>query len=114
VKLAIVGSVKIDYKVARKRAIESIILYSPTAIVSGGAVGVDSIAEEIAAERSLPCIVCKPGGKGWEYYKERNILIAELCDTLVAIRSKDSKTYGSGWTADYAEKIGKPVERILI
>lgn len=57
-----------------------------------------------------------PRNERWEPegYKERNTKIAEECDVLYSIRSSKSETYGSGWTADHAEKLGKEVYRILL
>jgi hypothetical protein len=40
--------------------------------------------------------------------------VAESCVCLVRIGSPTSRTYGSGWTADYAEMIGKEVTRYII
>ena len=40
--------------------------------------------------------------------------IANACDHLVCIYDPDSKTRGSGWTADIAEKLGKEVTRVAI
>lgn len=92
----------------------AIILLEPTEIVSGESPGrgVDALAREYAAFLKIPFKGFPPAGNTWGEFKARNIEIAEYCDQLIAIRSLRSKTYGSGWTADYAEKIGKPVFRI--
>lgn len=83
-----------------------------TELVSGGCDGVDQYAEDEADARALQKTIFEPSQKDWEHYRARNIQIAEYCDELVAIRSSASKTYGSGWTADYTQNLGKPVWRI--
>ena len=99
----------------------------PTLIISGGCPkGVDKWVEEEWLERmGNDDVPHKPGfqdypaeiqawdppvGKG---FKKRNIEVATNCDALVAIRSKSSFTYGSGWTANYAEMLGKKVWRFV-
>lgn len=83
-------------------------------VVSGGAEGVDTWGEEAAKRMGLPFRSFLPANPRWEPagFKDRNILIAEACTDLLCIRYKASKTYGSGWTADYAKKLGKKVQRI--
>ena len=56
-----------------------------------------------------------PKERNWERgFKPRNIQIAEACDVLVRIAKKGSKTYGSGWTRDYAASLGKPTEEFIV
>jgi hypothetical protein len=58
-----------------------------------------------------------PGGTRWVAvggYMERNICIATLCTRLVAIRSSSSGTYGSGWTHNYAKKLGGKETRMEV
>lgn len=87
-----------------------------TGFISGGAPGVDAECERYCQEMDRPCGIFLPQNQRWRPggYEERNKLIAENCDELLCIRCAQSKSYGSGWTADYAEKLGKPVTRILI
>lgn len=82
-------------------------------IISGGAEGVDSLAEKWADYYSIPKLVHLPENRRWapDGFKDRNIKIAEDCTHLLCIRYEHSKTNGSGWTADYAESIGKVVRR---
>lgn len=89
-------------------------IYNEPKLVSGGAEGVDRLAQRIWHESKMPYWVYYPRADSWESYKERNILIATECDVLWSIRSAQSKTYGSGWTADYAEKLGKEVHRVVL
>lgn len=85
-------------------------------VVSGGADGVDTWAVEEAEKRGVEFEEWEPVNRCWEPngFKERNMIIAMKCTHLLSIRSKDAKTYGSGWTADYAEEIGKKVQRVLL
>lgn len=82
--------------------------------ISGGAKGVDFAVQDLCKQFDYPFVVFKPRLENWECYKERNWSMAYACDVLYRIVSKDSKTYGSGWTRDRAKEMGKPVEEIVI
>ena len=56
-----------------------------TVIVSGGANGIDRIAIDIASALGYDTIEYLPKGIGWQYYKPRNILIANKCDKVYSI-----------------------------
>jgi hypothetical protein len=115
--LAIVGSTKLSpaQEVKVNSLIEEAIeKYHPFAIISGGADGVDSLAEWVAQRHELPCIVCKPAKQSWLFFRPRNLLIAEICTRLVRIVRADSTTYGSGWTRDRAAEMGKPTEEHVV
>lgn len=88
--------------------------YPPDMIISGGAAGVDTWAVEVARGMGVPCQEFPPNNRRWapDGFKARNIVMARTCTRMLAIRSLTSTRYGSGWTADYAEKIGKPVVRL--
>jgi hypothetical protein len=89
----------------------------PDALVSGGAKGVDTWAEGQAQALGLVTIIHHPIVHGWAIpggYRDRNLRIAHDCDYLVRIACRDSSTYGSGYTADVAQRLGKPVERITL
>lgn len=93
--------------------------YQPIKLYSGGAVGVDKIAVGCAAVLQVDWEEYLPTDEdleltGFARYKPRNMKLAAICDRLVCIRSIQSRTYGSGWTADYAEKLGKQVERYTV
>lgn len=88
----------------------------PDQIISGMALGIDSIAEYVAKTvLDLNFKGYPPKNPVWEPdgFKARNIEIAETCTRLLCIRHYNSNTYGSGWTADYAERNKKHVERYV-
>lgn len=80
-------------------------------VISGGAKGIDQLGIVLAVMENLPYIEYLPTSKNWVGYKARNILIAEDCTHLLCLTHHKSKTYGSGWTADHAQKLGKNVRR---
>lgn len=80
-----------------------------TTIISGGARGVDTLAEAYADKHNLVKIIFKP-----EYDKYgksapivRNRLIVENADMVVAIW--DGHSRGTKFTIDYARKLNKPI-----
>lgn len=139
-KLAIVGSTDLTVKQVdvAYELVEAIIFNTAAGciidgleleVVSGGANGIDLIAEEEAFKLGVPTKIFKPLISQWEDeeitdcsgdpftltgYRSRNLQIAEYCDRLICIRSQSSRTYGSGWTADRAEEMGKSVIRLYI
>lgn len=118
--LAVVGSTKFVHPDAKQLAREIILhkfeIFEPELVVSGGAVGIDQLAARCALGMGIECREHRPQFPRWEPdgYKARNILIAEDCTHLVAIRCHRSRTYGSGWTADYAKDLDKRVEVITL
>jgi cytoskeletal protein RodZ len=131
--LAIVGSRDVPDYLSSSLVKQAILEHKPSIVISGGARGVDTMAEVIAREMGIPVMQFRPQQVSWDAmpmgepveavadngmivtvpggYKARNMKIAESCDCLVRIASSTTKTYGSGWTADYAERIGKRVVR---
>jgi predicted Rossmann fold nucleotide-binding protein DprA/Smf involved in DNA uptake len=119
VRLAVVGSVKINDEQLRfaKSVIQGVLFfYLPELVISGGANGIDSLAINEAFLLNLQTKVHLPKNNRWEPegYKERNTRIAEECTHLLCIRTQQSTTYGSGWAADLAERLGKTVWRVTI
>lgn len=116
-RLAIVGSTNFKDPQAMERA-EKLIRatldkHNPEAVVSGGAPGIDTLAGRIAREMGIALFEYFPQTQDWANgFKPRNTLIAEQCTHLLRISCRESKTYGSGWTADLAEKLGKQVHRV--
>lgn len=93
--------------------------HDPRGFVSGGAHGVDSWAAEEAYRRGMTDADVRehlPKHRRWapDGFKDRDELIVRDCEHLVRIYDPESKTYGSGWTADLAERLGKSVERIAV
>ena len=119
-KLAIVGSVSLaGNEEAASRIRELLDRYRPDAVVSGGAVGIDTMAEDEARRRGIPTIIYRPRVLAWNPpagygFRARNIDVVTACDRLARIVAHRSKTYGSGWTRDYAAKLGKPTEEYVI
>ncbi len=90
---------------------------TPEQVISGGAEGIDTLAEsETNKLTGYTFLKFLPRNKQWspDGYMERNQKIAYHCDMLLCIRTEQSESYGSGWTADYAEKLGKKVVRITL
>lgn len=134
--LAIVGSRDVpDYQAASVIK-QAILEHRPSMVVSGGARGVDTAGVVIAQELGITTVEFKPKVMTWDAtpegepvenmedkgmviivpggFKQRNERIAEACDCLVRIASPTTKTYGSGWTADRAEQLGKRVFRYTV
>ena len=103
-RVAIIGSRTLQVDIAK---------YIPrgiSLIVSGGAKGIDQLAEEYANEHNIAKLIFMP-----EYDKygsraplERNKTIVENADIVIAIW--DGKSRGTKFTIGYAEKVGKTVE----
>lgn len=92
-----------------------------TTVVSGGAAGVDSVAEYTAKFSGYPVITFPIDRKGLPPYGDpdglaeftrrahrRNQLIVENCDRMVAFW--DGKSGGTADAIRRAEALGKPVE----
>jgi len=109
-KVAIVGS----RKYTNLRKVQTYIANLPkdTTVISGGAPGVDRIAE-MAARRLGLKVVIYPAQ--WDVYGKmagiiRNAQIVTECDRLVAFW--DNVSRGTRDSIDKARKAGKPVEVI--
>lgn len=117
-KLAIVGSTSLDGNPSALQLIRQIFdRYQPTTFISGGAVGIDTMAEEEARRRGILRDIRRPRVPSWGApggFRERNQEIADRCDVLVRIVASTSKTYGSGWTRDRAAAQGKHTEEYKI
>lgn len=103
-KLAVVGSRSI-----KAYDLSSLIPEETTEIISGGAVGVDTLAEQYARRHNLKLTVFLPE---YDLYGRRapfirNRFIVEECDEVLALW--DGISRGTMFTVGYAEKIGKPV-----
>lgn len=80
-----------------------------TMLVSGGAVGVDTLAEEYAHRHGLPIRIIRPdyAQYGRKAPLLRNKLIVDCADLVVAIW--DGSSHGTAFTVNYARERGVPV-----
>ncbi len=119
-KLAIIGTKVLycpgDDARTRDRVRWSIGRLQPDVVISGGAAGVDTIAEQVAQdlgydEANGTLLILRPEIPRWHPngYQDRNRRIAETCTHLLRIHCRRSTTYGSGWTYDLAGRMGRPV-----
>ena len=103
-KLLIVGSRSI-----KEYDLEQHIPRETTMIITGGANGIDSIAEQIADKKRISKLILRPKyelyGRGAPL--KRNEKMVELCD--VALIVWDGRSRGTKYTLDYAQKMGKKV-----
>lgn len=115
-RLAIVGSTALGQnKEAKEIILEAFKRLSPILVVSGGAVGIDTLGVTLAKEQGIATKEYLPVDNTWASgYKPRNLLIAQNCDYLIRIAWKRSKTYGSGWTRDRAMELGVPCEEFVL
>jgi len=135
-KIAIVGAVLItpeeekNIRQSIKTILSSYMVKNDTTIVvSGGADGVDTIAEEIAKEFGLeteiyPAKILEWGNGHDGGFKDRNTKMAEVCDVLYCFPRirKDKDCYhcntsehqagGGCWTAKKAKEKGKLISII--
>ena len=78
-------------------------------IISGGAGGVDSLAEKYADRKRISKLILRPR---YELYGKaaplkRNQIMVELADEVLIIW--DGSSRGTMYTAEYAQKMDKPV-----
>ena len=91
--------------------------YIPTdtdMIISGGAVGIDDLAEKYADKHRISKMILRPH---YDLYGKaaplrRNEEMIQLCDRLLVIY--DGKSRGTKYTIDYAKKLGKPIDVITV
>lgn len=87
--------------------------YKIEMIISGGATGADSIAQEWAKERGFPCLIYYPRWRDLEYNYDkgagfrRNYLIIKDSDIVVA--AWDGESSGTKNSLETAEKLGKKI-----
>ncbi len=103
-KLLIVGSRSI-----KEYAFENLIPNETTMIITGGAKGIDALAEKYADKKCLSKLILRPQynlyGRGAPL--KRNEKMVEICDIALIIWDGHSK--GTEYTINYANKIGKKV-----
>lgn len=122
IRLAIIGTQVLycpgDVLRAGERIEWSLRKLQPGIVISGGAPGVDTIAEEVAREEGYSeeagtLRILRPKVERWhpDGYRDRNTRIAMECTHLLRVFCAYSTTYGSGWTYDLAERLGRQVVR---
>ena len=83
-------------------------------IISGGAEGADSIAEEYADKHKISKLIMRP--RYDKYGKaaplKRNELMVELADEVIALW--DGISRGTKYTVEYAKKKNKTVKIVII
>jgi len=104
-KLAVIGSRSLS-----EINFEKYIEITPSVLISGGALGVDTAAEQWAASKGIATIIFKPE---YERYKRaapliRNKKIVESCEMLFAFW--DGKSKGTLHAVNYARSLGKNVK----
>jgi len=102
-KVAIIGSRNLSID------IEAFLPQGVTLIVSGGAKGIDTLAEEYADKHNIPKLIFLPDYK--KYSKKapliRNKLIVDNADIVIVFWDGESR--GTKFTIDYAKRQGKKV-----
>lgn len=108
-KLAIIGSRNISAVNIGAHLAEV-----PEVIISGGARGVDTLAAQYAESNGIPLQVFKPNYKAHAQGApiRRNETICKECTHLLAFW--DGKSRGTAYTINYAKKLGRHVEVVLV
>lgn len=113
-KLAVIGSRIFDDENRVKETLNRIISITEIdTIVSGGASGVDTFAENFATENNLKTIIHKPEkytDKGMDFPTNQNII--DECDAVLAYIKGESK--GTRNSVELTKKQGKPFHIIEI
>ena len=108
-KLLIVGSRGID-----GISLEEYVPEGVEWIISGGAGGVDTLAEKYADKHKLSKLILRPKyekyGKGAPL--KRNEEMVELCDEVLVIW--DGVSRGTNYTIDFAQKKNKPTRVVIL
>ncbi|MBQ9510427.1 MAG: DUF2493 domain-containing protein [Clostridia bacterium] len=116
-KVAVIGSRSIEYDKLQMRAYELLCEYIPancTEIVSGGAMGVDRLAEIYARKNNIPIKVFLPDYDtyGKRAPKVRNEQIVEYADEVIAFW--DTTSTGTAHTVATAVMKGVTVHVVRI
>lgn len=118
-KIAVVGSREFsDIKFAKYKIMQTLLFAIPDVdenkeepiLISGGARGIDSLAEKVANQYKVKTKIFSPD---WNKYGKRagairNQLIVDRADKIIAFW--DGKSKGTKITIDMAIKAGKPVD----
>lgn len=98
-----------------------------TVILSGGAKVVDKLVVEIAEGLGYKTQEFIPLFKNWQYYKRRNLDIANVCDELTCFTVKthkqkcyhhntpqDHEKTAGCWTLNRVAQQGKPTKLVIV
>lgn len=110
-KIAVVGSRNFSDQIQLENELNAI-KNQIELIISGGAVGADTFAENWAKKNSIPTLIIKPD---WKTYGRsagvvRNKQIIESCDYCYAFW--DCKSKGTEYSINYCSKISKEIKVI--
>ena len=108
-KLLVAGSRSI-----KEYDLQGLVPEGVTLIITGGASGIDEIAEEYADKKRISKLVLRPR---YDLYGKaaplkRNEEMVEICDMALVIW--DGKSRGAGYTIKYAKRMGKMVKVITV
>lgn len=83
-------------------------------IISGGAKGMDAVAEKYADEHGVDKLILRPQ---YDLYKrgaplKRNERMVDLCDAVLAVW--DGASHGTKYTLNYARKKNKQIIEIVV
>jgi len=103
-KLLIVGSRSI-----KEYDLEKHIPKETTMIITGGADGIDTLAEKYADKKHISKLILRPQYELYGRFAplKRNEKMLELCDMALVVW--DGRSRGTKYTIDHANKIGKKV-----
>ena len=108
-KVAVVGSRTLEHVDIAKYIPAGI-----TVLLSGGARGVDTLAERYADAHGIPKMILRPDyglyGKSAPLVRDR--MLVELCDRVVAVW--DGVSPGTSYTLRYAKSRGVPTELYVV
>jgi predicted Rossmann fold nucleotide-binding protein DprA/Smf involved in DNA uptake len=106
VKLAIIGSRDFADRDMLEGALAPLQLLI-TEVISGGAVGADTMGEAWAITRGIPVRVFHPERRHKQAFHRRNRLIVDACDQVIAFWN--GRSTGTRYTIDYALRRNRPV-----
>lgn len=106
-------------------------IFSNIMVISGGAVGIDTLVEQICKEQGVEFLKKSPLKQGWNYYKIRNIQIARMADKVISIstakktvdcyhhindkvKPREHERTGGCFVIKYAKNLGKKTELVII
>ena len=107
-RIAVIGSRGLNVDIAE------FIPKNVTEIISGGARGIDSLAERWADENGIPKLIIRPNYHEYGIAAPllRNKTIVDTAELVVAVW--DGKSHGTWMTITYAKKKRKPVKIYVV